>query len=83
MSLIVSLEQFSLASILRGIESNGKTGLLKIHRGEKWVELYFRQGQLLCIGPIRSNITLGDRLLQAGIISQQALQEALAFIGEA
>lgn len=82
MSLIVSLEQFSLASILRGIESSGKTGLLKIQRGEKWVELYFRQGQLICIGPIRSNITLGDRLLQAGVISQQALQEALAVIGE-
>ena len=83
MSLVVSLERFSLASILRGIESNGKTGILKIHRGGKWVELYFRQGQLVCIGPIRSNITLGDRLLSAGIISQQALQEALAFIGEA
>jgi hypothetical protein len=81
-SLIVSLEQFSLASILRGIESTGKTGLLKIRRGEKWVELYFRQGQLICIGPIQSNLTLGDRLLQAGIISQQALQEALAAIGE-
>ncbi len=82
MSLIVSLEQFSLASILRGIESNGKTGLLKIQRGEKWVELYFRQGQLVCIGPIWSTITLGDRLLQAGIISEQALQEALDVIGE-
>lgn len=79
----MSLEQFNLASILRGIESNGKTGLLKIQRGEKWVELYFRQGQLVCIGPIRLNITLGERLLQAGIISQQALQEALAIIGEA
>src|SRR5690348_12188221 len=29
----------------------------------------------MCIGPVRSNKTLGDRLLQAGVISQKALQE--------
>ncbi len=29
----------------------------------------------MCIGPVRSHTTLGERLLQAGIISQKALQD--------
>src|SRR6266852_5570974 len=35
----------------------------------------------MCIGPVRPNATLGDRLLQAGVISKQALQAAISTIG--
>src|SRR5260370_40331508 len=35
----------------------------------------------MCIGPIRSNKTLGDRLLQAGVISQKALREVSSTLG--
>ena len=80
MSLIGSLEKVSLSDILQRVEAFGKTGLLKVQRGEQRVELYFRQGQLICLGPVHPNITLGDRLLQAGIISQEALQEVLGAI---
>ncbi len=75
MSLIGTLEQFSLSNILQKIEANAKTGLLIIKQEVQGVELSFRQGYLMCIGPLRSNRTLGDRLLQAGVISQQALHE--------
>ena len=80
MSLIGSLETVNLSDILQRVEAFGKTGLLKVQRGEQRAELYFRQGQLMCLGPVHPNVTLGDRLLQAGVISQEALQEALSAI---
>ena len=83
MSLIGTLEQVSLALILQGIETRAKTGLLIIKQEEQWVELYFRDGRLMCIGPMRANATLGERLLQAGVISQSALQDVLQSVGEA
>ncbi len=82
MSLIGTLEQVSLSLVLQGIETRAKTGLLVIKQEEQWVELYFRDGRLMCIGPKRANATLGERLLQAGIISQAALQDALQSVGE-
>lgn len=45
------------------------------------MELSFRQGQLMCIGPVRPNISLGERLLQAGVISQAANQEVAFSLG--
>jgi hypothetical protein len=72
-SLIGSLEQFDLANILRRIEVFSKTGLLVAKQGELWVEFYFRQGQLVCVGPMRANVTLVDRLLQAQLLSIQSL----------
>jgi len=82
-SLIGTLEQVSLSLVLQGIETYRKTGLLVIKQDAQWVELYFRDGRLLCIGPVKANATLGERLLQAGVISQSALQDALLTIGDA
>ena len=81
MSFIGTLEQFSLSTILLKIEEEAKNGVLIIKQEAQWVELSFRQGQLVCIGPVRSNKTLGDRLLQAGVISQQALQQISSTLG--
>jgi hypothetical protein len=80
-SLIGSIEQFALAEVLRRLETHAKTGLLVIQQGSRWVELYFREGQLMCVGPVRTNANLGERLLQDGIISPQALQETLLAVG--
>jgi hypothetical protein len=79
--LIGSLEQLNLSNVLQRIEAYAKTGLLIVKQEERWVELSFRQGQLICIGPVRSTNTLGNRLLQAGVISQEALQEVLSVLG--
>ena len=81
MSFIGTLEQFSLSTILQKIEGEAKNGVLIIKQEAQWVELSFRQGQLMCIGPVRSNKTLGDRLLQAGVISQKALREVSSTLG--
>ncbi len=75
MSLLGTLEQFSLGNVLRRVETHEKTGLLVIKQGSTWVELYFRAGRLLCIGPVRTTATLGERLLQDKVISPEALQE--------
>ncbi|MBA2285905.1 MAG: DUF4388 domain-containing protein [Ktedonobacteraceae bacterium] len=80
MSFVSTLEQLSLAEVMQRLESHEKTGLLVIKQGGLWVELYFRQGRLLCIGPVRGNATLGDRLVQCGLISPGALQDALQVI---
>jgi Domain of unknown function (DUF4388) len=80
-SFIGKLEQFSLSTILQKIEGEAKNGVLIIKQGAQWVELSFRQGQLMCIGPVRSNKSLGDRLLQAGVISQKALQDIASTLG--
>ena len=81
MSFIGTLEQFNLSTILLKVEEEAKSGVLIIKQEAQWVELSIRQGQLVCIGPVRSNKTLGDRLFQAGIISQQALQEISSTLG--
>jgi hypothetical protein len=80
-SLIGKLEQLNLTLVLQGIETYAKTGLLVVQQDVHWVELYFRDGRLMCIGPVRPNAGLVDRLLQAGIISPRTLQATLAVIG--
>ncbi len=81
MSFIGRLEQLSLSLVLQGIETYAKTGLLVVQQDAHWVELYFRDGRLMCTGPVRPNASLADRLLQAGVISPQILQNTLMTIG--
>jgi hypothetical protein len=81
-SFIGTLEQYSLSKILQQAEAKTRTGLLIIRQENQWVELSFRQGQLMCIGPVRSNKTLGERLFQAGVISQKAFQTVASSPGE-
>ena len=82
MSHIGQLEQLNLPLVLQGIETYAKTGLLVVKKEGRWVELYFRDGRLMCIGPARPHSTLGDRLLQAGVISAKALQDTLTAVGD-
>jgi len=82
-SLIGTLEQLSLANILQRIEMYEKNGMLILRQGETWVELYIRGGRLVCIGPVRTTMTLGEQLLQDGIISLQALQDTYQTLREA
>ncbi len=80
-ALLGTLEQFGLINVLQRVETYGKTGVLVMKRGEQWVELYFRQGQLICIGPVRGNTTLGDRLLYARVVTPRALQDTYLAMG--
>jgi hypothetical protein len=80
-SLIGALEQINLPGLLQRVETYSKTGLLVIKQGTHWVEFYFREGQLICIGPVRTSANLGERLLQDGIISLQALRQVTQALG--
>ena len=64
-------------------EIHEKTGLLVVKQGEYWVEFYFRNGRLLCIGPLRTQATLGERLVNDRLISPQALHEIKRSLGDA
>lgn len=83
MSLIGTLEQISLVNLLQRLESYAKSGLLIVKQDAQWVELYFRDGCLMCIGPVRSNAALGNKLLQERYISPRILQETLLATGAA
>jgi hypothetical protein len=80
-SLIGTLDQFRLAEVLQRLERHAKTGLLIIQQGTQWIEFYISDGNLLCVGPLRTQATLGERLVQDGVISQGALQETLLALG--
>jgi hypothetical protein len=80
-SLIGTLEQFSLPNVLRRLENFEKTGLLVLKQEAQWIEMNFHEGRLLCVGPLRTQATLGERLLQDGLISLQALQQVLRALG--
>jgi hypothetical protein len=82
LTFIGSLDQFDLSTILQRIESYRKTGLLVIKQDESSVVFSFRHGQLLCIGTVKPDVSLEERLLQAGVISQKAFQEVALALGE-
>ncbi len=83
MARIGILGKLNIANVLERIEVFAKTGLLVIKQDTQWVELYCREGKLLCTGPIRTDATLGERLLQDGVISAQVLQKTMLAIGTA
>jgi len=83
MSRIGVIGKLHIASVLERIEIFTKSGLLVIKQDTQWVEFYCREGKLLCIGPIRTDATLGERLLHDGVISLQTLQETTFTIGDA
>ena len=82
MSFIGTLDQFNLSIILQKIEEYRKTGLLIARQGESAVELFVRQGQLICIGPVKPGISLGERLVQVGELSREACQSVESSLGE-
>jgi hypothetical protein len=70
------IEQRAFVNILRRIAMHAKTGLLTLIHNKQEVELYFEQGQLRSIG-LKESPPLGERLVQAGVISQDDLQKVL------
>lgn len=70
------IEQRAFVGVLQRIERHAKTGLLTLIHNKQEVELYFQQGQIRYIG-VKGLPSLGERLVQAGVISQDGLQNAL------
>lgn len=67
------IEQRAFVSILQRIKMHAKTGLLTLIHNKQEVELYFQQGQIVSIR-LKGSPSLGERLVQAGVISYDNLQ---------
>lgn len=76
MSLAGSLRQVALAEVLRGIESNQRTGKLNIERGPLRAEIYFGGGQWLLLERSGDNAPIAHHLAQTGLITPQQFQAA-------
>lgn len=79
--LIGTLERIDIKSVLQRIETHSKTGQLIVRQEKQWLEMYFRDGHLMCVGPVQMYGNLGERLCQTGVISVLILQEALQILG--
>lgn len=83
MSFLGTLEQVNITLLLQRIEEHKRIAALIIKQDARRIEFYFRDGRLMCIGPVRSDTTPGDRLVKAGIISPEKLRETLVMPGAA
>ena len=91
MALQGNLKDFSITEILQLIGQQLKTGVLKIHKGEKLVEIYFVDGMIV---HVYSNYRgkkdlIGEIFVKAQFITQEQLErvlriqkETLKYLGE-
>lgn len=75
------LEDFPLADILQVLQVSGKSGALFLRRtdGQNAV-LAFRSGQIVQAITTDAYQTLGDRLVQSGIVKRSDLHDALQYM---
>ncbi len=75
------LEDFPLADILQVLQVSGKSGALFLRRADgQNAVIAFRAGQMVQAISTDSYQTLGDRLVQSGIVSRVDLNEALQYM---
>jgi hypothetical protein len=91
MALQGNLRDFSITEILQLIGQQLKTGILKIHKGKKLIEIYFVDGMIVHVS---SNYRgkkdlIGEVLVKAQFITEEQLdrvlriqKETLKYIGE-
>jgi len=79
MSLVGNLEELSLGEILQIVSLSRKTGILSISSNGRDGSVFFRQGQVVRAS---SNVyvqSMGEVLIQRGIIEPDLLRTALAY----
>ncbi|MFP3869285.1 MAG: DUF4388 domain-containing protein [Syntrophobacteria bacterium] len=77
MSLKGNIETFYLSSILQLLCGDKKTGVLTIYDGERKVNVYFKDGDIIYASGTRKEVRLGYLLRTKGIISADELHKAL------
>lgn len=76
MSLSGNLEDVSVADALQFIHLGGRTGTLTLSNGDAMAEIGFHQGRIVnAWGP--GSKKLGELLIEAGLVDQATLQNAL------
>jgi hypothetical protein len=77
MSLIGRLEEMPLQDILQILAMSRRTGHLNLTRGPARAGIAFRDGQIIGAVTERCGQTVGQRLLAAGQVNEDVLQQAL------
>jgi len=76
MALKGSLKEFNISEIFQFLSFSHKTGVLKIV-SEETGNIYFKNGEGYYATSTKYNKPLGQRMVEAGLISQEDLQAAL------
>lgn len=76
MALKGSLKEFNISEIFQFLSFSHKTGVLKIV-SEETGNIYFKDGEGYYATSTKYNKPLGQRMVEAGLISQEDLQAAL------
>jgi CheY-like chemotaxis protein len=83
MSLVGNLEELGLGEILQIVSLSRKTGVLSLHSQGREGSIYFRQGQVVRAASSIFQQSLGEVLIQKGVIDLALFRKALAFQQEA
>ncbi|MBK5275485.1 MAG: DUF4388 domain-containing protein [Desulfuromonadales bacterium] len=79
MSLVGNLEELGLGEILQIVGLSRKTGVLFLHCEGREGSIVFRQGQVVRATSSTFQESLGEVLIQKGVIDLAVLRKALAF----
>ncbi|MDZ7830330.1 MAG: DUF4388 domain-containing protein [Desulfobacterales bacterium] len=79
MTIKGNLETFYLTSLLQMLNYDQKTGKLTIKSDTNEVQIYLHEGDVVFATETQKTNRLGDLLKNKGMISQQVLNECLAF----
>jgi CheY-like chemotaxis protein len=79
MSLVGNLEELGLGEILQIVSLSKMTGVLSLHSKDREGSIFFRQGQVVRAVSSIFQQSLGEVLIQKGVIDLGILRKALAF----
>lgn len=79
MSLVGNLEELGLGEILQIVSLSRKTGILSLFREGREAAIFFRQGHVVRATSSIFQQSLGEVLIQRGVIDLAILRKALAF----
>ena len=79
MSLVGNLEELGLGEILQIVNLSRKTGVLSLSSKGRDGSVFFRQGQVVRASSSTYHLSLGEVLIQKGIIDLAVLRKALVF----
>lgn len=78
MSLVGNLEELGLGEILQIVSLSRKTGVLSLSSGGKDGSVFFRHGQVVRAASSTYQQSLGEVLIQKGVVDLAVLRKALA-----
>ena len=79
MSLVGNLEELGLGEILQIVSLSRKTGVLSLNSRGRDGSVFFRQGQVVRAASSTYQQSLGEVLIQKGVIDLSVLRKSLAF----